>query len=778
MTKEAREAASANGNFETGDQVFQVLPERRAFNSALTRGELPLWWPEAGGGISLLGAPGAELLEPRALFLSLIFGDVGSLAIQAALTIFVLAALSYWWFRLKDISIGGSVAGAIIFALGGALTSNLYYICKVDSMVILPAGLVAVELWYRNRRATSILVLGLGAADSILSSFPQNTALSIYCIILYVIYQMFERRELGLRAHAGAALALGAALAAGMAVGAIHLLPVAEWAREAQRSGAFGDASFRAGPAHWISMVAPLVLGNPASPSANEANPVPWILPLLQTPGGHSYNFTETTMYAGFGAIPLLLAGALRGRRTVIGFVILLFCLGVAAGTPLAHLPGVNISAPSRALAGAGFFVAWLAAEGLDGMVFERRPRLGIFAGIFILMFVALSAALVRSQFEGQSDTVADNAFNRMTAVSRAESRPAPPPKLLKTMEKRYATEIEPELLYVLLGALGAAAVASLALETVNGRRLLTLMIAADLCIFAMRILPAQERRGLLPETPAMREIRREAGDARIARVAPDEFPMEEDWWLLQASISSYLNIHDTSAYVIFPNANQVNVAAAFAPASLIFGTFLGAFPLSSLDTALPDLLGVKVVLCRAKLDRPDLEPVVVRPGLHVYRRKNALGRAWVAPVGKIVRSDAEMKNGLLQKGFDPQKIVMIESLEAPLQGDRLGDAGAGGGIVQIKDLSSRQVSISVRGTRGGFIVESAPLCPGWTATLDGFPTPALRANRYGRAVWVPEGDHEVVFTFMPRSFLWGSLISLLGLLFIPVLAWRVARSA
>src|SRR5262245_35234003 len=66
LTLEALESARARGNFETGDQVIQVLPERRAFNEAIERGEWPLWWPQAGGGISLMGAPGAELLEPRA----------------------------------------------------------------------------------------------------------------------------------------------------------------------------------------------------------------------------------------------------------------------------------------------------------------------------------------------------------------------------------------------------------------------------------------------------------------------------------------------------------------------------------------------------------------------------------------------------------------------------------------------------------------------------------------------------------------------------------------
>lgn len=786
LTSEILKSTQSRGNFETGDQLFQVLPERRAFNDAIARGQWPIWWPENGGGISLLGAPGAELLEPRALILSFIFGPVGALGVQAALAIFTLAALSYWWFRLRDYSSWAAATGAIVFALGGALTSNLYYICKVDSMIVLPGALVAIELWYKNRRGLCVAVAALSAADSMLASFPQNTALCVYCIFIWIGFRIYENRAAGARPNLKFILFLILSIGAGFAVGAVHLLPVAEWAREAQRGASLGGQGFRAGPANWLSMFAPLAIGDPTIDwSDTYKNPVIWILESLQSPGGRGYSFTETTIYAGLGAIPLIAAGLFRGKRAIAPSVLLLFCLGVSAGTPLALLPGVSVSAPSRALAGAGFFFAWLAADGYDAIVRERRARAAFFAGILLLFAVSSHSIYLQSDAGPSPESIADAAFERWSSAEKAASRPAPAAKELQKLELRWNDGVKPELLYLGIASLVAAAAASLAAGAANGRRLLTLVTAADLLLLTIRILPAQDRNSFLPETPAVREVRRAAGAGRVARIATGERAIEGDWEMFQASIPAWFGIADVSCYVIFPNANQINVAGAFAPTSVLYQTYLGAFPRSVTKTALPELFGISVWLCRERLDDPSLEAVIDRagspefhvPGFHAYKRKNALGRAWIAPVGRVVRGDAEMKRQILDGKFDPAKTALLESEQFTKEQELLGSEFAGGGTVEIDDISPREVRARVRGTRGGFLVEAAPDCPGWSATLDGFPVELYHANRYGRAVWVPEGDHEVIFTYMSRAFVYGGIVSLLALLAIPFLAIRAART-
>jgi len=60
-----------------------------------------------------------------------------------------------------------------------------------------------------------------------------------------------------------------------------------------------------------------------------------------------------------------------------------------------------------------------------------------------------------------------------------------------------------------------------------------------------------------------------------------------------------------------------------------------------------------------------------------------------------------------------------------------------------------------------GYLVLADVWFPGWGATVDGRPATVYRANYLFRAVEVPAGRSEAVFTFDPASYRWGRLISL-----------------
>ena len=66
---------------------------------------------------------------------------------------------------------------------------------------------------------------------------------------------------------------------------------------------------------------------------------------------------------------------------------------------------------------------------------------------------------------------------------------------------------------------------------------------------------------------------------------------------------------------------------------------------------------------------------------------------------------------------------------------------------------------------------------PGWEATVDGRPTPIYRANHLFRAVSVPQGQHRVVFRFVPRSFYLGVFVAL-GAVATIAITWLSVRRA
>ncbi len=96
-------------------------------------------------------------------------------------------------------------------------------------------------------------------------------------------------------------------------------------------------------------------------------------------------------------------------------------------------------------------------------------------------------------------------------------------------------------------------------------------------------------------------------------------------------------------------------------------------------------------------------------------------------------------------------------------------------GSVTLAGYTPDQVMLRVRRASPGYLVLADAHYPGWRAFLDGDEVRILRAYHALRAVVIPRGTHEVVFSFEPLDFrmgLWISLSSLaFGCIFLAVLA-------
>jgi hypothetical protein len=79
---------------------------------------------------------------------------------------------------------------------------------------------------------------------------------------------------------------------------------------------------------------------------------------------------------------------------------------------------------------------------------------------------------------------------------------------------------------------------------------------------------------------------------------------------------------------------------------------------------------------------------------------------------------------------------------------------------VTAMDRPDGYVSAHVKAPTDGFLFFSEPSYPERTATIDGHPAQAVRANLAFTAVAVPAGEHDVELRYKPSSFYLGSLIS------------------
>ena len=89
---------------------------------------------------------------------------------------------------------------------------------------------------------------------------------------------------------------------------------------------------------------------------------------------------------------------------------------------------------------------------------------------------------------------------------------------------------------------------------------------------------------------------------------------------------------------------------------------------------------------------------------------------------------------------------------------------------------SPNEIRLRVDTPADAYLVLSEVWYPGWQATVDGVPTPVLRANYAFRAVRLEPDQHRVHMTYAPRSWGLGLAISGLTLLILVGLYLFVSR--
>ena len=138
----------------------------------------------------------------------------------------------------------------------------------------------------------------------------------------------------------------------------------------------------------------------------------------------------------------------------------------------------------------------------------------------------------------------------------------------------------------------------------------------------------------------------------------------------------------------------------------------------------------------------------------------------------ELARDELEAISLLKSPQFDPARDVILQGQDAV----EIRNGSAPVDAVQVLAYGPNEIDIEANATQRGFLVLSEVFFPGWAATIDGKDTEILRADGIFRAVLMPEGAHQVKFTYFPLSFEVGALISgmtCLGLLFAMGLSLR-----
>jgi len=90
-------------------------------------------------------------------------------------------------------------------------------------------------------------------------------------------------------------------------------------------------------------------------------------------------------------------------------------------------------------------------------------------------------------------------------------------------------------------------------------------------------------------------------------------------------------------------------------------------------------------------------------------------------------------------------------------------------------DDAPSHVTLSVNAASRAILVLADRYTADWRATVDGIPAEVYRTNYLFRAVVVPAGEHQVVFSYRPVLFYIGATLSALTLIALVAFLHRSA---
>lgn len=120
-----------------------------------------------------------------------------------------------------------------------------------------------------------------------------------------------------------------------------------------------------------------------------------------------------------------------------------------------------------------------------------------------------------------------------------------------------------------------------------------------------------------------------------------------------------------------------------------------------------------------------------------------------------------EVRNKLWDNTYDPSDKALVENYD--LRVSRFNNYGLNN--VNILKYENNFVDLKVNMKEDGYLVFSDTYYPGWRAYIDHMETKIYKTNGIFKGIYIPKGEHNIRFRFLPNSFLIGAIIS--GLTFI-----------
>lgn len=143
----------------------------------------------------------------------------------------------------------------------------------------------------------------------------------------------------------------------------------------------------------------------------------------------------------------------------------------------------------------------------------------------------------------------------------------------------------------------------------------------------------------------------------------------------------------------------------------------------------------------------------------YAYENIGALPRAFLVSELVYQENPQSILDEIYKSSFDPVKKIIIEGasidfIKTDPSTNNLNNA-------EITEYLPEHVTVKTKSEGNRFLFLSDNYSNGWQATLDSQPTKIYRADYAFRAVFVPSGEHTIVFNYYPKSFQYGLIITM-----------------
>jgi hypothetical protein len=718
-------------------------------------GDIPLWCPDSFAGMPFVHDPQVSAFYPPHWPLLLLPPDRLGAALSWLVVLHVAAAgwCAYAYARWRGLDALPAFVAALGYMFAGKWLLHVLVAGHYNMVPIawLPLVVLALEGAIRDGRPLRAVAAGAAFALIVLGAYPYMTLYAGAFVALWTVAPALASAastRAALLRWAGYGL-LTAAVA--VALSAVQLLPALEAARLATRSGYTEPVAFVlfGGLRALLGLAGPALTDRPANAVWEDRGAwgVLWLV-----------------------ALAWAYVSGDRRTRFEVRLCLLLILYGVGGAALVTWLPGFGLFRyPSRMLMVAAFPLAYLAGVATQTLLRTpdptgdrlRRCRTAV-------VYVAAAA-------------VGLTALSALFLLATG-SRPHWPAYWLFAAAGLMAA-------YRLVGRMGgeARSAASTVLGFApGGPRLFAVfwvgLLLVDLWLIAWPAVAVRPQEEVYPLSESVRwlaEHRDEHG--RVLDRGPDQHSGETPLgagapMALVAGIEPLrgfnpIDVRRYKEYLQFVGNSDAPLVPLEHPLTF---PVLGNFPVA--NRGLLDLLGVRYQLQPADADPPgpdwqrvadDPDPVAydyqggVRrlPPFAVYRNATAFPRAFV--VGRAERLPRDRVLEALRSA-DLRQTVFLEDWPGTAT-EPAGDLRA----AEVVEYAPNRVRVRTGPGPAGYLVLADISYPGWRCTVDGREVPLYRADYLFRAVELPEGAHEVAFTFEPASYRVGRVVSAAALVVV-----------